>query len=392
MRVFLLSLFMIFFVSPALAGEHYICPMHSHIHGDAGDTCPICGMNLVPAGQDKQPQIKALPAGAVHIENTYRQALGVKTAAAGHFEFGKSVHAFGHVTPSTRLQQEVAVRTAGWISALARDAVGDTVKEGDLLFTFYSPDLMTAQSDYLIGARVGDVEQRLRLFGMSDKAIAELKAAGRFLEKTPFYAPASGTVSQLNAREGSYMQEGQIVMTIQDYTTVWVTAHLPLRDLALVKVGTPAVVKLDQTGEIYKAEVDFIYPEADPQSRDGMARLVIDNPEGRLKTETLVSIMFDVDSRRRLAVPEQAVLYGGAGAYVIEALGDGYFRPAMVETGITAQGMTEIVSGLAHGQEIVTSGQFMIDAESSLSGGMAAMGHDNGKQGDRVEDGDEHRH
>jgi len=372
MRVLFIAL-LLFVVTPALAAQDYICPMHPHIHGEAGDTCPICGMDLVPANETSQMSMpEETKENAVHIDPVYRQALGVKTGTVSLHTFGKSVHAFGHLAPSTRLEHAVDVRTAGWIVDLATDAVGDTVKKGDLLFTYYSPDLMTAQSDFLIGSRIGNAEQRVHLYGMDDKAIEKLKKKGRFMEETPFYAPADGTVFMLNARKGVHVEEGGTVLSLQDYSKLWVTAHLPLRDMQFIAVGTPATVTVDETGEKYQAVADFIHPVTDPQSRNGMVRLVLDNPEGKLKTDTLVNVMFEAESRERLAVPEEAVLYGGSGAYVIEALGDGYFQPVMVKPGITAHGMTEI-SGLEAGKSIVTSGQFMIDAESNLQGGMANM-------------------
>lgn len=111
---------------------------------------------------------------------------------------------------------------------LAVDALGDTVKKGDLLFTYYSPDLMNAQSDFLIGSRVGNATQRLRLYGMDDKAIAELKERGKFFEKTPFYAPEDGTVTMLNVRKGGHVNEGGSVLKLQDFSTVWVNADVPI--------------------------------------------------------------------------------------------------------------------------------------------------------------------
>jgi len=366
------------------AEELYICPMHPHIHGKRGDRCPICGMDLVPQTRTETPVQEDIEnseddkdetgkEGALYIEPVYRQALGVETATVNRHEFGKAIHAYGHVAPSTRLEHAIAVRTAGWIVDLKTDAVGDTVRKGDLLFTFYSPDLMTAQSDYLLGNRVGNAEQRLRLHGMDEQSIAELKKNGRFLEETPFYAPADGVVSTLNVRKGAYLEEGDMVLTLQNYAQVWVQAHLPLRDMQFLTVGTPATITIDKTGESIKASVDFIYPETDPQSRNGLVRLVLDNSEGKMKTDALVNIAFEADSQRRLAVPAEAVLYGKNGGHVITVLGDGYFKPVKVETGITAHGMTEILSGLKEGEKIVTSGQFMIDAESSLSGGLGSM-------------------
>lgn len=173
------------------------------------------------------------------------------------------------------------------------------------------------------------------------------------------------------------MAEGDMVLALQDYSKIWVESHIPLKDLQFLSVGTPATITIDETGETFKTITDFIYPTTDAQSRKGMVRLVLDNPGGKLKVDALVNVVFDTDSKQRLAAPAEAVLYGKDGGHVIVALGDGYFRPTKVETGITSHGLTEIISGLKEGEEIVTSGQFMIDAESSLSGGMGAMSDTN---------------
>ncbi len=358
----------------------YICPMHPHISGEEGDTCPICGMHLVPKNEGSQSHEdhEDKPEGAFLIDPSYIQTLGVKTSGVSHQDFGKSIRAFGKIMPSTRLEYAIDVRTKGWIVDLNTDAVGDAVKKGDLLFTFYSPDLMNAQSDFLIGSRVGNAAQRLRLYGMEDKAIAELKERGKFFEETPFYAPADGTVTMLNVRKGAHVNEGGSILKLQDFSKLWVNADVPIRDVQFLEVGIPAKITIPETGEKYEALVDFIHPVNDPQNRTVTVRLVLDNPDGALKPDTYVDAAFNAKVQSRLAVPAEAVLYGGMGAYVIEDAGDGYFRPVMVETGITASGLTEITSGLSHGQKIVKSGQFMLDAESNLKGGMAAMGHDHG--------------
>jgi Cu(I)/Ag(I) efflux system membrane fusion protein len=358
----------------------YICPMHPHITGEDGENCPICGMNLVPKddGAESHEGHEDKPEGAFLIDPSYIQTLGVKTSGVSHHEFGRSIRAFGSVEPSTRLEYAVDVRTKGWIVDLAVDAVGDKVKEGDLLFTYYSPDLMNAQSDFLIGTRMGNASQRLRLYGMEDKAIAELKERGKFFEETPFYAPKSGTVTMLNVRKGGHVNEGGSILKLQDFSKVWVNADVPVRDVQFLSVGAPATVTVPETGKVYETKIDFIHPVNDPKSRTVPVRLVLDNPEDALKPDTYVDVAFSADTQSRLAVPSETVLYSKMGAYVIEGLGDGYFRPVMVQTGITADGLTEITQGLSHGQVIVQSGQFMLDAESNLKGGMAAMGHDHG--------------
>lgn len=395
MRVFLFLLLFTFIppqVSRALAAENaYICPMHPHINGEANDTCPICGMTLVPkiedtsSSQDHESHNGEMPEGAFKIDPSYVHVLGVKTAEVTHHTFGKDIRAYGKIAPSTRLEHKVDVRAKGWIVDLATDAIGDTVKKGDLLFTYYSPELMEAQSDFLIGRQTGRAEQRLRLYGMGTKAIGDLKNKGDFLEETPFYAPIEGTVTMLNVRKGTHVEEGGNILTIQDFSRLWVSVDVPLRDSQFLSVGTPATVVLEETGKSYETTVDFIHPVTDPNTRTVMVRLVLDNPDGALKPETYVDAMFNADPQSRLAVPAEAVLYSSMGAYIMENVKDGYFRPVMVETGITSNGLTEIKSGLSHGQRIVTSGQFMLDAESNLKGGMAAMGHDHGGMGSTQE-------
>lgn len=377
MRVFLILLLLLAFAAPVAASDkdgrkilYWYDPMVPGQKFDKPGKSPYMDMDLVPFYEEEAGGKKS---GGFSVESAYRQALGVKTKAASLHEFGKTIYAVGSITPSTRLEHVIAVRTAGWITALETDAVGDTVKKGDLLFTFYSPDLMTAQSDYLLGNRVGSAEQRLRLHGMGDKAISELRANGKFMEQTPFYAPADGAVMELNVRKGSYVEEGSLVLSLQDYSQVWVETHVPVRDLQFLSAGTPVTVTIDETGETIKAVTDYIYPATDEESLKGRVRLVVNNPDGKLKTGSLVKVVFESEGRQRLAVPAEAVLYGKDGGHVIESLGDGYFQPVKVTTGITSNGLTEILSGMKEGQSIVTSGQFMIDAESSLRGGLSNM-------------------
>lgn len=358
----------------------YICPMHPHINGKKGDSCPICGMRLVPKAEESAPHKmhEYKPEGAFYVNPSYKQALGVNTVTATHHDFGRNIRAFGRIAPNMRREYAIDVRTEGWITDLAVNAVGDSVKKGDLLFTYYSPDLMNAQSDFLIGSRVANAAKRLKLYGMSDKAVTELRKRGSFFDATPFYAPADGTVTALDVRKGAYVTAGGGVMTLQDFSIVWVNADVPVRDAGFLKKGTPAEITIAETGKTYSAAVDFIHPTSDMQSRTTPVRLVLDNEDGSLKPGMYADTVFKADTQSRLAVPSEAALYGKAGAYVIEDVGEGYFRPVKVTTGITSDGFTEITDGLSHGASVVRSGQFMLDAESSLKGGTAAMTHDHG--------------
>lgn len=375
MRVFILALLLFLtFLTPAFAVEDYICAMHPHIHGKKGGHCPICGMELVPASNVGEPENAT---GSINISPAYSQALGVRTAKVAHHDFGQAIHSYGRIVPSTRSEYQVSLRKSGWIRALNTSAVGDKVKKGDVLFTFYSPDLIANQVEYLSGIKGGfkpaATESRLRLYGMDEQAIELLKKKGEVIEDVPFHAPTDGVITVLNARKGAFMDEGVVILTIQDFSQVWVEAQILLKDLPFLTTGMSATVTAAQTGEKFTSTIDYIFPTADPDSREGMVRLILNNSGGTLKIDAPVSVMFSAGSKPRLAVPEEAVLYSGKGAYVMEDTGKGNFRPVMVKTGITSNGLTEIVSGLADGQSVVISGQFMIDAESNLRGGMANM-------------------
>ncbi len=354
---------------------YWAAPMDPNYRRDEPDQSPM-GMDLVPVYEDELSGGASAPEGAIKIDPVYTQTLGVKTEEVRAREFGKNIRAFGRIAPSTRLEYMVDVRTDGWIVDLATDAVGDIVKKGDLIFTYYSPDLMNAQSDFMIGRRVGNATQRLRLYGMDEKAIAALKKKGKFLEKTPFHAPVDGTVTMLGVRKGAHVSEGGNVMMIQDFSRLWVNVDVPIRDIQFLTIGAPAKVTVPETGDEYETLIDFIHPVNDPQNRTVMVRLILDNPDGILKSDTYVDVELQGDTQPRLTVSQEAVLYGSGGAYVMEDVDNGYFRPVMVNAGITSGGLTEIKSGLKPGQKIVTSGQFMLDAETNLKGGMEAMGHD----------------
>lgn len=386
MRVLCFVLVLFAYVPASLAAQDYICPMHPHIHGESGDTCPICGMALaLPSKNDGAAMSHeghgdtGSPSNAMlSISPEFVHSLGIKTAAVGQYEFGRRIRAFGRVVPNTREEYRIDVRAEGWITRLETDAVGDTVKKGDLLFTYYSPDLLVSASDFLLQTRGGDVfgnpELRLKLEGMDEIAIAQLKEKGALIYEVPFHAPADGTISALNIRDGSFVKAGETLMVIDDFSTVWVNADIPIKDLPFLEVGDKATVTLPDIGRDFPATVDFIHPVLNADSRTGVVRLAMDNVDGMLHPDHYVDVTFTTDAAPRLAVPKEAVLYSADGAYVFESLGDGRFNPVMVETGITADGFTEIKSGLMRGQNIVTSGQFMLDAESNLKGGMAAMG------------------
>ena len=361
--------------------QRYTCPMHPHYISDDPGSCPICGMDLVPmegGGADAHGGASAGARPAVTISPAMLQTVGVRTAEVERAEFGGRIEAFAQIAANERLQSAVSTRTPGWIERLYARAVGDEVSIGDLLFEFYSPELVSAQMDYF-SARASNARRaeaslrRLEALGMGPIAIARMRESGEPLRIVPVFAERDGVVSELNVAEGDYLPVGADVMTLQDYSTVWVIAEAPQSDLVHLAEGQSADVRLARGGAAVSGEVDYIYPTFDARTRTGRVRVAVPNPSGALRPGAFASVTFAGDSERRLAVPSEAVLYSEDGARVVVALGGGRFEPRAIETGLSENGFTEVRRGLAEGETVVASGQFLIDSESRLRESFARM-------------------
>ena len=360
--------------------QRYTCPMHPHYISDDPGNCPICGMDLVPleAGGEAGSAETGEAGPTVTISPAMLQTVGVRTAEVERAAFGGRIEAFAQIAANERLQSSVSTRAAGWIERLRVRAVGDEVAAGDLLFEFYSPDLVAAQMDYF-SARASNARRaetslrRLEALGMGPIAIARMRERGEPLRVVPVFAERDGVVSELNFAEGDYLPVGAGVLTLQDYSTVWVIAEAPQSDLVHLAEGQSADVGLARGGAAVSGQVDYIYPTFDARTRTGRVRVVVPNPSGALRPGAFASVTFAGDSESRLAVPSEAVLYGEDGARVVIAQGGGRFEPRAIETGLSENGFTEVRRGLSEGETVVASGQFLLDSESRLRESFARM-------------------
>ena len=358
----------------------YTCPMHPQFVFDDPDApCPICGMDLVPVSEDPQRERREGP--FVEVAPEMIQTMGVRTARVETAFFGRTVRAFGSVESNERLESVAASRLEGWIQDLAVRAEGDLVAQGALLYRVYSPALIAAQKDFLAGLDAGREErinsgrQRLLSLGMQAAVVDELIERREVFEGLPVYAEAAGTVISLAVREGDYVKPGTPILSLQSYTRVWVIASIPEADLALVEPGLPVFLAFPSApGAAGKGEVDYIYPTIDSKTRTGDVRIEVDNPTGALRPGAYADIQFSLGSdEARLSVPTEALLRDNRGEHVIVALGNGRFAGRQVETGVRAGSRTEILAGLEPREEVVVSGQFMLDSEANLREGFAKM-------------------
>lgn len=356
----------------AAEDDKYTCPMHPHYIADESGTCPICGMDLVPM---KGGESKADGDGRTEITISPEtiQNIGIRTEKAEFARFGSNIRSYGLVNENVRLLHDVSSRVAGWVEDLEVTAVGDEVKKGQLLFTLYSPELVSAQQDYLsalatgVKGRINSTKKRLESLGVQQKFLDQLKKNRKSRQNIPHYSETDGVISELNVRGGTYVKPGMTIAKIQDYSSVWINVSVAEKDLPFLTKDMPAEVSFPNISkEARTARIDYIYPTVDKASRTGQVRLVLTNPDGTLRPGAYADVTFETKPEKRLAVSREAVLHSSEGDYIIVALGEGRFQPRKVKTGIHNKGKTEIVAGLAESDEVVVSSQFLIDSESAL--------------------------
>ena len=356
----------------------YTCPMHPHyVSTDPEGICPICGMALVPVIQDAGT---ARGDGSIAVTPEMIQTMGVRTAPVEVADFGRTLRAFGLVETNERLENAVDSRLEGWIEDLTVRAEGDAVRPGALLYRVYSPALIAAQKDYLNSFAIGNadriaaVRQRLRSLGMQEAAVERLAQDPEVLERVPVYAEAGGTVVELQVREGDYVRPGTPILRLQSYAGVWVMASVPETDLPLIDTGLAVRLDFPSAPDApVSGKIDYVYPTIDPHTRTARVRIDVDNTAGRLRPGAYADITLDVGREPRLSVPTEAVLRDSRGAHVIVALGGGRFAGRPVQIGVSANERTEIRAGLMRGEQVVASGQFLLDSEVNLREGLSKL-------------------
>lgn len=368
---------------------YYTCPMHPSVEQPTPGHCPICGMELTVVTTED------LEDGTVVVDEVRRQQIGVRTALVDVRPLVRAIRAVGSVQYDETRLSDVNLRMSGWVQQLKVDETGQRVKRGQVLFTLYSPELYAAQVEFLAAKRspkegglsvLGDLAvastQRLRLLGMSEPQIRRLSQRGKAWESMPIIAPSSGYVIDKAVVEGAYVEAGTRVYRIADLSRVWIDADVYEADLAYIQVGASVRVELAHAkGDPLEGRVDYIYPTFRDQTRTAQVRVVLENADLRLKPDMYADVVVDVDLGERLAVPESAVIYTGPRKLVFVDLGEGRLRPTEVKLGAHVEGYYEVLEGLHEGDRVVTSGNFLISAESRLRSAVEYWGGETGHVG-----------
>jgi len=378
------------------AVKYWYDPMVPERRFDKPGKSPFMDMQLVPkytnAGSDGEE-------GGVAISSQTRQNLGIRLAQVESKRFGESFSAIGRIEPDQRRFYDVQTRIPGFVERLLVRAVGDSVSKGQKVAEIYAPELLAAQQEYLALRQLSSVDgdgvlrdasrNRLKLLGMSRGEIAAITMSGKSRTRFGVYAPASGVLTELGVREGGQLMAGSSLIQIADLSQVWLIAEVPERDVARLKLGVAVDVQLQSfPGEVLKGKVDHLHPTLVDASRTLRVRIELPNKGNRLHPGMYANVEFSGQAREALSVPTESVIATGTRKVVIVKSETGY-RPVEVTTGQERDRYTEVLNGLAEGEEVVVSGQFLIDSEASLSGVLTrlsqqdkAMDHDMGEMHD----------
>ncbi|WP_322521349.1 efflux RND transporter periplasmic adaptor subunit [Guyparkeria halophila] len=385
----------------------WTCPMHPQIVEEEPGSCPICGMDLVekeyPASEvaggesSSRQQVPSYP--SVSVDPITVRHMNVVISEAAERQLAGEIRTVGTVGYDEDLLAHVHPRAEGWVETLKVASIGATVNKGDVLFEVYSPDIVSAQQDYLVALRRGmsdlieSSRARLELLNVPKATINRVRQQGKVSRTIPLLAPQDGYVAEINLREGMYIRPDMELYTIARRDRVWVNVDVLERRMQAVDEGQTARMHVDGVpGREFQGTVDFVYPELDPQSRTLRVRLAFDNAEGLLRPNQFAEVTLSpANAPEVLAVPSTAIIPAPGGARVVVRTGEGRFRPVAVETGVETGGYTEIVSGLKAGDQVVASGQFLIDSESSIQAAFSRLSGSSGN--DKPSDdstGDEH--
>ena len=361
------------------AGEpeilYWVAPMDPNYRRDGPGKSPM-GMDLVPVYADD-----ADSGDAVSISPAIENSLGVRTAQAQVRPLWRRIEATGYVGYDETRISDINTRVPGWIVNLPVDAEGERVSKGDLLFEFYSPELLNAQKEYLTARRRGmgpllqGAREKLRALGMIPAQIETLERKGTVSENIRIVAPQNGVVTSLNVREGMYIQPNTTIMSLADLSSVWLQAEVFESQADWVAEGQSARATLDyMPGTEFNGAVDYVYPVLDPATRTLRVRLAFDNPDGRLKPNMYARVtIYGRLKPNALTIPRSALIPTPGNDRVVLALGDGKFHVQEVMTGLESGEFVEILAGIREGDAVVTSAQFLIDSEASIAGSIRRL-------------------
>ncbi len=364
------------------------------------DTSPVpkkdpMGMDYVPV-YEGQDTAEPVPENQIAISTEKVQKLGVRSERASMQALSRDIEAVGRVEVDERRVYAIAPKFEGWVEKLYVNATGQAVAKGQPLFDAYSPELVSAQREYVLAHQGVDALKdggadaqsgmrrlaesslsRLRNWDISEEQITALSKSGEYKRTLTLRSPVAGIVLEKKAVQGMRFMPGESLFQIADLSSVWVIADVYERDIAAVANGAKAKVALAAyPGEELTGTVTYIYPTMKPETRTIPVRIEIANPRLRLKPSMYAQVQLSTSGGRSMVtVPASAVIDTGTRQIVLIRLAEGRFEPRDVRVGTRSGDRVEVLEGVRDGEDVVVAANFLIDAESNLKAAVSGMGH-----------------
>lgn len=335
-----------------------------------------------------------MSSGGINVSPEKQQLVGIRTATAEVRPLIKKIRTVGIVTYDETRVAQVFSKIDGWVEKLFVDYTGKLVQRGQPLFTFYSPELVSTQEEYLLALHakqtlgssslkeistgadslLESAHRRLALWDISQDQIDDLRTSGKPKKSLTLFSPISGFVIKKDVLQGMRVMPDKELYTIADLSTVWVNADIYEFELGHIRIGQKATITLSYfPGWTFTGKVSWISPVLDEKTRTTKVRLEFPNADFALKPEMYTNVEIGIDAGKKLAVPDEAVLDSGLRKVVFLDKGDGRFAPAEVKVGAKYDNYYEILAGLSPGEKILASAAFLLDSESRLHEAMGAM-------------------
>lgn len=403
--------------------DYYTCTMHPSVHSKTPGKCPICSMDLVPVmkkdvaaankpaettgasgqqgGMANMPGMGGMPGVSATNQEAQpsefmvpverQQQIGVTYGTVERRPFSHTVRVVGTIAEDKQRRWDNVARVEGYVSKLFVFSPGEVVEKNAPLLTIYSPDLLTAQNEFVTLLKTREdakeknqpavlestenlieaAKQRLRLWNISDEQIAELERTRQPQETLTLYSPFKGVLQDLPVEQGKRVMIGDRLASVTDLSVVWVWAQFYQDELPMLKPGLPIVVKTSSyPGEAFNGKISLIDPFINDALRTGRVRIDVENPDFKLRPDMYVDAELTMDMGEGLAVPTEAVLPTGEHNIVFVDKGKGKLEPRFVELGRKYGDSYEVKSGVSEDERVVTSANFLIDAEAKVQGAL----------------------